>query len=86
MSGTKFDADNLKEKIEVLDGSRASQKNRAAVRIEDLEQILQIADLKTKTLTAAPTMTDFNSLLADLRMINNQLQAVGKALQGRLLK
>jgi len=85
MIATKFDAQNLKEKVEELDGSRQSQRRRAAVRIQDLEQLLQITNLKTQTLSAAPTMADFNSLLSDLRALNGQLQAVAKALQARLL-
>lgn len=86
MTEPKGDDQRIREKVEVLDGSRQSQRKRAAVRIEDLEQILQIVDLKTKTLTAAPTMADFNSLLNDLKALNNQLQAVGKALQARIMQ
>lgn len=75
----------LTEKLEVLDGSRASSKNRAAVRYEDLESILKLAEVRTKTLTAAPTMADFNNLLADLRALSNAVRSVGTAIQRKTL-
>ncbi|PZU85221.1 MAG: hypothetical protein DI528_12865 [Shinella sp.] len=78
-------ASRLAEKIEVLDGSRASSKKRAAVRIEDVETLLTLAAIKTKTLTAAPTMADFNSLLSDLRNLSNAVRSVGAAVQRKLV-
>ena len=75
------------EKLEVLDGSRNREvRRKAAVRIEDVAELLNIAKLKTQTLVADPTMADFNSLLADLREISDRLNAVAGALQQRLIR
>lgn len=83
---TKYEQDSLREKLEVLDGSRASSRDKAAVRIEDLAQLLQLAEIRTATLTAAPTMGDFNSLLGDVREISNKLNAVALAIQTRKIR
>jgi hypothetical protein len=75
------------EKLEVLDGSRNREvRRKAAVRIEDVAELLNIAKLKTQTLVADPTMADFNSLLADLREISDRLNSVAGALQQRLIR
>ncbi|KQZ96844.1 hypothetical protein ASD74_06200 [Rhizobium sp. Root564] len=74
------------EKLEVLDGSRSGSRERAAVRLEDVRELLQLAQVKTKEVTAAPTPDDFNSLLKDIKEISNRLNAVAQALQGKLLR
>jgi hypothetical protein len=75
------------EKLELLDGSRNKEARRkAAVRIEDVAGLLNIAKLKTQTLVADPTMADFNSLLADLREISDRLNSVAAAIQERLIR
>jgi hypothetical protein len=75
------------EKLEVLYGSRNREvRRKAAVRIEDVAELLNIAKLKTQTLVADPTMADFNSLLADLREISDRLNSVAGALQQRLIR
>ncbi len=80
-------AETLQEKIEVLDGSRNKEMRRkAAVRVEDFSDLLNLAQVKTQTLTAAPTMANFNTLLEDIREISEKLNAVSAAIQGRLLR
>ncbi|MFK4259035.1 hypothetical protein [Agrobacterium tumefaciens] len=75
------------EKLEVLDGSRRGDRTKAAVRIEDLRELLQIRNkLQTTQLTAAPTMADFNSLLKDLEDISSHLNGVALAIQKRIIR
>jgi len=75
------------EKLEVLDGSRRGDRSKAAVRIEDLRELLQIRNkLQTTQLTAAPTMADFNSLLKDLEDISSHLNGVSLAIQKRIIR
>ncbi|MBB3947054.1 hypothetical protein GGQ73_003018 [Rhizobium skierniewicense] len=74
------------EKVEILDGSRAGARDKAAVRIEDVQELLQLAQVKTKTLTAAPTMNDFNSLLRDLNEISNRLNSVAMSIQRKIIR
>ena len=75
------------EKLEVLDGSRRGNREKAAVRIEDVRELLQIGNkLRSKQLTAPPTMADFNSLQKDLEDISNRLNGVAMAIQKRLIR
>ncbi len=74
------------EKLEVLDGSRSGSRERAAVRIEDVRELLQLAQVKTKEVAAAPTQDDFNSLLKDIKEISNRLNTVAQALQRKLIR
>jgi len=75
------------EKLEVLDGSRRGNRDKAAVRIEDVRELLQIsAKLKSAQLTAAPTMADFNALQKDLEDISKRLNGVAMAIQKRMIR
>lgn len=74
------------EKLEVLDGSRSGSRERAAVRLEDVRELLQLAQVRTKEVSAAPTPDDFNSLLKDIKEISNRLNTVAQALQGKLIR
>lgn len=74
----------LLEKVEILAGDRPRARDQAAVRVEDLAELLQLASIKTATVSAAPTAADFNSLLADLKEIHNRLSVVANLLQQRL--
>jgi hypothetical protein len=77
-----------REKLEILDGSRAgnvSVKRRAAVRIEDLIGIIQILPkVQAVALAGAPTAAQYNTLLADVTKLHDQLIIVAKALNARL--
>lgn len=75
------------EKLEVLDGSRRGNRDKAAVRIEDLRELLQISNkLRSTQLTAAPTMADFNALQKDLEDISKRLNGVAMAIQKRMIR
>jgi len=77
---------NHVEKLEVLDGSRSGSRERAAVRLEDLRELLQLAQVKTEEVSAAPTQDDFNSLLKDIKEISNRLNTVAQALQRKIIR
>jgi hypothetical protein len=79
-----------REKLEILDGSRAGNvgvKRRAAVRIEDLTGILQILPKVQATALASgsPTFAQYNTLLNDVTKLHDQLMIVAKALNARLV-
>ena len=75
------------ERLEVLDGSRRGNREKAAVRLEDVRELLQIGSkLRSKQLTAAPTTADFNALQKDLEDISNRLNGVATAIQKRLIR
>lgn len=75
------------EKLEVLDGSRRGSREKAAVRIEDVRELLQISTkLRSSQLTAAPTMADFNALQKDLEDISKRLNGIAMAIQKRIIR
>jgi hypothetical protein len=74
----------LEEKVEILAGSRAGDRRKAAVRIEDLDAILRLPKLQAKPITAAPTVEQYNALLKDVQAVAKALDLVSKALQGKL--
>lgn len=73
----------MHEKLETLDGSRAGPRDQAAVRLQDLDQLLRLAEVKTKKLTVAPTAANFNSLLDDLTALSNAVRSVANDLRKR---
>ena len=70
--------ESLKEKTELLDGSRNTKTQaRAAVRFSDLSILSKFPTSPTSTqVTAAPTMDDFNALQADVKRIWDALAAI----------
>lgn len=72
------DFDAIKEKTELLDGSRNTKTQaRAAVRFGDLSILSKFPTSPTsKQLTVAPTMADFNALQADVKRIWDVLAAI----------
>jgi len=75
------------EKLELLDGSRGASREKAAVRIEDLRELLQINNrLRTTQITVAPSKDDFNALQKDLEDISKRLNGVVMAIQKRLIR
>lgn len=80
---TRFDPQRLQEDLEVLCGKRAGSRKKAAVRIEDFTEVLNLPQVQTATLTAAPTLANFNSLLGDVRALNKALKALAQAIQVR---
>lgn len=78
----------LKEKLEVLDGSRGRKAIRqAAVRIEDLSGLLLLPESLTAAAAAGstPTKAEFDKLVADVSTLHLRMLAVIEALQARLL-
>lgn len=71
----------MHEKLETLDGSRAGTKDQAAVRMQDLDQLLRLAEVKTKKVTSTPTATEFNSLVDDIAAISNAIRSVANDLR-----
>ncbi|CAN7304561.1 hypothetical protein LJR231_001564 [Phyllobacterium sp. LjRoot231] len=80
-------SDRLKEKIEVLDGSRSGDRKRSALRIQDLQAILDYAPkLKSASAAgAAPTKVEHDALVTDLLAIHKALLAVSAAINLKLL-
>lgn len=75
---------NPQERLEILDGARAGNRRRSAVRIEDLSAMLELPKLTAKTVTAAPTAEQHNALVKDLQNMHRALDLVARALQGKL--
>lgn len=79
----------LREKLETLDGSRRRNAiRRAAVRIEDVERLLDIAD-KPRSRKAAgdpPTKEEHDALVADVHDLHRMLAGIAAALQRRVLR
>lgn len=74
------------ELLEVLAGTRPGERKKAAVRIEDLSEILQLRKMKSDSVTAAPTADQHNALVADIREIFTRLDAIALALQKRTIR
>lgn len=77
-----------REKLEILDGSRRTTvAHLAAVRVQDLEAVLQIR-MKLRSAKAAgptPTKAEFDALFDDVRDIHTILVALQATLQKRVL-
>lgn len=79
--------DRLKEKIEILDGSRPGPRDDAAVRMIDFKALRdELEQFQSKELTAAPTKDDFNKLVRDVKSISQALNAVALALGKRNIR
>lgn len=75
----------IKEKTEILDGSRNNKvKALAAVRFGDLAQLYKFPSAPTaKPLTAAPTADEYNALLDDLKRVYEVLGTIAARLNNR---
>lgn len=76
----------LKQKIELLDGSRrGGNPGRAAVRLDDLNGLLVLPEqLKSvKAAGSTPTQAEFDALVADVHEIHRRLVAILGALRAR---
>lgn len=83
---SKFDEERLKEKIEVLDGSRARDRLKAAVRIQDMVALLQMpGQISSVEAVGAPTKAEYDKLRSDVQMVHKALLGVQAALQKRLI-
>ena len=77
------------ETLEILAGERTPlgpARRRAALRIEDLEGILQLSErLQSATVSGTPTAVEFNALVADVHSIHQRLLAISQAVTARLV-
>lgn len=74
------------EMIETLAGARRHDgAGRAAVRLDDLAGLLQVAPrLKSaKAVGASPTKAEFDALVDDVHALHRRLLAVAQALQAK---
>jgi len=85
---TPFDEQQLREKTEVLFGGRGSDPRKAAVRLSDLDAILQLPSrLKSsKAAGTTPTKDEFDALVDDVHTIFRRLAALSQAIQQRIIK
>lgn len=66
-----------KQKLELLDGSRSpGSKQKAAVRRGDMGALLLITPMTATELTASPTASDYNKLLADVTALYQALSQI----------
>jgi|GEM_PF-3468851 len=82
-----FANDNhLKEKLEILDGTRGrGTAKKAAVRRGELEPLLRLArQLKSKPIDGAPSKVDYNNLRQDVKAIHDILIELAAISQGNL--
>jgi len=81
-----MDLTHLKEKLEILDGTRGrGTLTKAAVRRGELEPLLRVArQLKSKPIDAVPTKEDYNNLRADIKMLHDILIEMAAISQGKL--
>jgi hypothetical protein len=77
--------DVLRQKIEELDGSRRlGNRGRAAVRLDDLDGLLQLPEqLKSEKVASTVTAAAFNALVDDVHTIHTRLRAINVSLRGR---
>lgn len=79
----------LVEKLETLDGSRRRDAiGKAAVRLEDLQPLLELAPRlqSAKAAGATPTQAEFDALVDDVHALHRRLMAVVDVLQQRVLR
>lgn len=76
-----------REKLEVLHGDRPKGRERAAVRLEDLGRLLQMAASLQSAAAAGPTPTkaEFDALRKDVIMLHNCLRGIAETIQRRVL-
>ena len=82
------DEQRLREIVEELSGSRKhGQKNKAAVRIEDLSDLLKTPPKLQAEKTTSDTVSpeQFNKLVEDNIALHKVMFAIAQRLQGRIL-
>lgn len=79
--------DRQSEILAELNGEARRAPQRAAVRIADLQGILELKPRlrAMKAAGATPTAAEFNALVRDVEDMHNRLLQVMEALRGRLL-
>lgn len=82
------DESRLRESVEELSGSRKhGSKAKAAVRIEDLSDLLQTPPKlqAEKVTTGTVSVEQYNKLVEDNNTLHKIIYAVAQRLQGRVL-
>lgn len=73
------------EKLEVLNGDRRLRIDRAAVRIEDFQGLLQLLpDLQSTTAGGSiPTKEEFDALVQDVKHLHERVLSLAEAIRSR---
>lgn len=79
--------EDLTDTVETLAGKRRRALGRAAVRIEDLRGMMDVAErLQSAAATgAAPTKAEHDALVRDVQMLHQALKTMATALRGRMI-
>lgn len=81
-----FDQQRAFEDLQVLVGSRARGRSRAAVRIEDIAALVELAP-KLKSAKAegeVVSAAEYNALVSDVAALHGVLLSIASALQERI--
>lgn len=74
------------DELETLAGQRAKGRAKMAIRIEDLQPLLELPiNLQSTTVGAAPTQAQHNALVADVKNVYNRLFEVQNLIRKKLL-
>jgi hypothetical protein len=74
-----------RELLYTLAGKRIKERGQAAVRIDDLNGILQLPPKpQVKAVSAPPTAAEYNLLKRDVEKLYEQLALVAAVLQGKI--
>jgi hypothetical protein len=75
-----------RESLEVLAGDRPRARRQAAVRIEDIAPLLELAPLQaTKAAGSTPTQAEYDALVVDMQRMHARLTAIADLLRARVL-
>lgn len=74
------------EAIEELSGERGKEKNKGAIRLEDVRELLMLPPtLQSSQVANNPTAADYNKLQADLTNIHQVLSSLSASIQKRII-
>lgn len=81
-----FDEARALEDLQVLVGSRARGRTRAAVRIEDIAALVELAPKlrSAKAEGESVSVAEYNALVGDVQAIHGALLTVAAALQEKI--
>jgi len=83
---TNYSLEQLKEKVEILAGTRSPERTGAAVRIGDLDGLISmVTTMKSaKANGTTPTKAEYDALVSDLQVVFQAIIALQSALLERL--
>ncbi len=75
------------ERLETLDGRRPRAIREAAVRLQDLDGLMQTASRLQSTVSSGstPTKAEFDALQKDVAELHRRILAVVEAIQARVI-